>query len=178
MGSLSSRCAALLLAGGLSVGHADPQAGFGLALALSEHHADVSFNPPVFERYNSHGMGLAGDAQFVINPQWSLNPYLQWAYEYSHDEAASLINASGGLTLRHWWNNVYLGPVLEYDVEGLLQNRRIVRSSFGPGLGLGLGYESVQGLTLGLQLDAPQALYFSRNQQRTGAWLTLGYRWH
>ena len=162
-----------------ALSHADPQPGFGLALALAEHHADVSFNQAPFQVYNSHGAGLAGDAQFVINPNWSLDPYLEFAYEHSHgDVQTALINASGGLMLRHWWQNVYVGPALEYGGEGLLQNQTVSRSSFGPGVGVGLGYESPRGLTLGLQVDAPQALYFSRNQRRSGAWLTLGYRWH
>ena len=176
--SLTALC--LLLA--TTVARADPQEGFGLAIGPTFHHSHEVINPGSGQttlNFNSAGMGLSGDAQFVLDSQWSANPFVQLSAETaSGDTKSHLGNDQAGLAIRRWYGDWYLAPILEISDEQIYTGRTISRSTFGPGLGVGLGWESPTGLTLGLQLDAPQVLNFNANDLHAGTWLTVGYRWH
>ena len=157
---------------------ADPQNGFSFAIGAAYHDARVSINDVPMEHYQASGLGIDGDAQFVVNEHWSVNPFLQAAAEYATgDLRTHLFNSQGGLEIRHWWGNVYVSPMLDFGAEQLYKGATITRASFGPGVGLATGWESPQGWLIRLQADAPESLYFSANQRRAGAWLLFGYRW-
>lgn len=156
---------------------AEPQNGFGLAIGPTAHHARVvAFG--AHQTYNSAGFGITADAQFVVNDNWSINPVLQAALEKAHgDITNNLGNSQAGLEFRRWFGNGFVAPVLIYSLEDVLKNG-VQRAEYGPGVGLVTGWESPAGLTVSLQVDAPESLYFSSNQRRAGAWLQFGYRWH
>lgn len=171
-----SVCAALLLVPSLAL--AEPQDGFGIAVGPTSHTANVVISG-VKQHYDSSGAGVTVDAQFVFNDSWSLNPSVQVAVEKATgDLTNTLTNSEAGLQLRHWSGNWFVAPVVLYSVEDVLQGSVVQRAEYGPGVGLIGGWESPSGLTLSLQADAPESLYFSTSQRRTGLWLDLGYRWH
>ncbi len=158
---------------------AENQDGFSLAVGPSAHYANVTvFNQSSRQVYESVGVGVYGDAQFVLDERWSLNPYLQTAWEHSHGQLNTpLLNSEGGLQLRRWYNNFYLGGALNFSSEQVLQHQGIVRADFGPGVSAVFGWENPDGLTYGLQLDAPQ----SGNggvSHRAAVAVWCGYRWH
>ncbi|NNM52151.1 MAG: hypothetical protein HKM02_07985 [Pseudomonadales bacterium] len=157
---------------------ADPQNGFSFAIGSAYHDAHVSINGVPQQHYKGPGLGIGGDAQFVVNEHWSVNPFLQAAAEYATgDLRTHLFNSQGGLEIRRWWGNVYVSPMLDESAEQLYKGATITRATFGPGVGLATGWESSHGWLVRLQADAPEILYFSANQRRAGAWLLVGYRW-
>ena len=180
MGPFYRRLAGLLIfsAAILPPAYAEPQDGFGLAVGPTSHTATVIISG-VKQHYDSSGAGLTADAQFVVNDSWSINPSVQIALEKARGDLTNNIgNSEAGLQLRHWTGNVFIAPVLLYSVEDVLNGTVVQRVEYGPGVGLIGGWESPTGLTLSVQADAPESLYFSSSQRRTGLWLQLGYRWH
>ncbi len=160
-------------------GWSEPQEGFSLAAGGMAHMAHDRFGDGPYRNYDSSGVALYGDAQFVVNQRWSLNPYLLLGLEKAHgDSAQNLGNSSGGLQLRHWWGNGYAGANINYSIEQMLKGGTVQSATFGPGVGLDAGYESPSGLVFGAGLDFPQVLYFNGTNHHSGVWVVLGYRWH
>ena len=165
-----------LLASGLVF--AEPQDGFGLALGPVAHSAHITI-AGVKQHYTSSGAGLTADAQFVFSNQWSINPSIQFALEKARgDITDTLTNSQAGLQLRHWSGNGFVAPILIYSVEDVISGGVVRRAEYGPGIGIMGGWEAPAGLTLAVQADAPESLFFSSSKRRAGLWLQIGYRWH
>jgi hypothetical protein len=160
---------------------AEPREGFGLAIGPVFHHSHEVLDQGKGNtlNFNSAGIGLSGDAQFVLDAQWSANPFLQFSVERASGDITNYLgNAQAGLAIRRWSGDWYVAPILELNDEQTYQKKVIARSTFGPGIGFATGWESPTGLTTALQVDAPQLLNFSANSLHAGVWLTVGYRWH
>jgi hypothetical protein len=166
---------ALLLAAATAVAAAEPgpHNGFGLAAGLAAHRVPV--NPaPEESTYTSAGASLAGDAQFVVNERWSLNPFLMLSLEHVHgrvDGTAS--NGAAGFEVRRWASGFYAGLHVGYYVE-LLNARGNTGTSYGPGLGASFGHESGSGFTWGVQVDAMRGFAAVIHG---GLRLHVGWRW-
>ncbi len=164
----------------MEYGWTAPQDGFSLAVGGMAHAAHAQLvNDGLDRHFDSAGIALYGDAQFVVSPKWSFNPYVLTGLEKAHGDVTQNIgNSSGGLQLRHWWNNCYLGANVNYSIEQIFKGGSVQSATFGPGVGLNAGYETPAGLIFGLGVDFPQSLYLSPTNHRSGAWMVLGYRWH
>ena len=152
---------------------AAPDNGFGLYLGgLSSSDSSLYGN--------SHGGLIAVDTQFIVNDHWSLNPYLLLSDE-STDTTFSLINGEGGLQARYWpTNNWFLSAEFLFH-DSLLERGGTVGSSvYGPGLGIGAGWESDSHWTVMLTvkyMSMPGTSYSSLSY-RSEAMLLIGYHWY
>jgi hypothetical protein len=160
---------------GAPVAVAEPQGGFGLAGGLALHAGRVPAIGGPGQSYSSGGASLAGDAQFVINERWSLNPYLLLSLERSDAPlSATISNGAAGLELRRWRGGHYLGLRTGAYVE-LIASSTNVSTAYGPGLGMSLGGEREDGFSWGLSLDLSRVTLVSVNH--IGLRLNVGRRW-
>jgi hypothetical protein len=161
------------LAGGQAT--AAPDNGFGLAGGVTAHHVEQRWDGGSNTRYDSAGLSLAGDAQFVASERWSLNPFLQLTLERVHgDLEGAISNGSAGFQLRRWSDTLYLGVHAGYYVE-LQILHDVNRTRYGPGIGAAIGVEPRDALGWGLQLDLPRVAVLS--ETRVALSLHLAYRW-
>jgi hypothetical protein len=126
---------------------------------------------------SSGGASLGGDAQFVLNPQWSINPYLMVSYERSKALKQNLSDNLGGIQARYWFDRIYVGPQVFFHDRLLYQGGRVSSSTYGPGIGAVLGWEGPSGCSVGAQLDALESQFGTGVAQRNALRVYLGYRW-
>ena len=62
------------------------------------------------------GFALGVDAQFVVNDDWSLNPYLLISSETTGVNSLDVINGEGGLQARYWFGSWFLGPQFLFQI--------------------------------------------------------------
>lgn len=125
---------------------------------------------------HSTGVSLGGDAQFTLNDRWSLNPCL-----YVSAEGASgsqrVSDGLGGIQVRHWQGNWFLGGQIFYHDRLLSQDGGLLSSQYGPGLGAVTGWEGPSGWIVDAQVDALEGQFFSPDDRRTALRVHVGYRW-
>lgn len=167
----------LLLLGATAVGlpnnaWADPGNGFGLYAGAIKATDGVLGGAGW-----SHGVTLAGDAQFTISNSWSINPYLLVSAE--HGDLGSESNNVAGLQLRYWMDEIFVAPQILFHDRMLHSHGQ--GSTYGTGLGLAVGWEGDSGWILQLQYNTFEGQFYSgfsnRSTARSDFGLQLGYRW-
>jgi hypothetical protein len=153
---------------------AEPRNGFGLEAGPVWHRVSTPGGDGTL-RYESAGLGLVGDAQFVVNERWSLVPLLALTAERTHgDLSATASNGMAAFQLRRWWGDWFVGGHLGYYVE-LLEQPGSSGTRYGPGAGAALGAERPGGLSWSVQLDLPRKLQV-RGETRIALRAQLGWR--
>ena len=128
---------------------------------------------------SSSGLSVAGDAQFLLNSHWSLNPFLMVSVEKdSGSPKQNLSDNLGGLQARRWFGQAYFGPQFFFHDRLLYNGGTASSSQYGPGLGLEAGWEGRSGLTLGAQFDGMEGQFLNAGNRRNAVRVHVGYRWH
>jgi hypothetical protein len=124
----------------------------------------------------SKGLSLGMDAQFTINDNWSLAPYLMVSDE--RDSASRTVaDALVGLQVRRWFGDWFVGAhVFEHDriVSG---NGNVQSSAYGTAPGVLAGFEYASGWGAEVQTDSFESTNTS-GIRRNAVRLHLTYRWH
>jgi len=156
---------------------AAPGNGFGLAGGPTAHSVRLTFLDGTSQRYTSAGLGVTGDAQFVVNERWSLDSFLSLTLERSHgDVTATLSNGMAGFQVRRWFGQFFMGAHLGEYTE-LLRDATHAQTVYGPGMGAAVGQERPDGLIWSAQLDLPRKL-IAPGEVRVGLLLQVGWRWY
>ena len=148
---------------------ADPAHGFGVTLGgVTASQGGVT----------SSGLSLGGDAQFVFDRAWSLNPFLMVSLERASATRQIVSDALGGLQLRRWVGEYYVGPQLFFHDRLLVGGGTVSSSQYGPGVGLVAGWEGAGGFSAGAQVDALEGQFLNPGDRRNALRVYVGYRWH
>lgn len=158
--------AASVFLSGIAV--AAPQNGIGVYLGMIGATQNNSVN--------SSGLSLGVDAQFVLNDNWSLAPYLMVSSE--RDNASHTVSDGlAGVSLRRWFGEWFAGPqVFEHDLI-VMSNGTVNSSAYGLSGGLVAGFEYANGWGAEAQADLFESTMV-RGVQRNALRLHLTYRWH
>jgi hypothetical protein len=133
---------------------AQPANGFGAGAGVVANGYNLS-NAGIS---SSAGIVLSGDMQFVVNPSWSLNPYLSLSGEAAFDRGGGFAsNGVGGFEVRHWRDDWYLGARLAAYSTFVSRNGSS-RNLYDPGVGVTLGKELPSGVGYQLGIDLPRVL--------------------
>ena len=164
-------CAILWLTA--SAAQAAPDNGFGLYVGPIHSNDSGLYG-------TSRGVSVGADAQFMVNDDWSLNPYLNMTSE-STDQTFHLVNGTAGLQARRWFGGSwFLGAeYLFHDL--LLRNNGTVESSiYGPGLGVAAGWESASHWSVMVEWDGleGQGFSWSSGNNRNDVRVVVGYHWY
>jgi hypothetical protein len=154
-------------------GHAAPNNGFGVYLgALSSSDSSLYGN--------SHGGLVAVDAQFIVNDQWSLNPYLLLDSE-STGQSFDINNGEGGLQARYWMGgSLFVGGQFLFHDTLFKRGGTVGSSLYGPGIGVAAGWESDSHWSVALAANVYRlaGVYGSAATNRSEAMLLIGYHWY
>lgn len=134
---------------------AGPQNGFGAYAGLAAHdYASRSASGAIIH-YDSIGLSIAGDMQFVINEGWSLNPSLALSAEaVSGDITGNASNGLAAFQVRRWFGADFIGlQVGEYVT--LLSTGSQSGTRYGAGFGFAAGHEREDGWSYGALVDFP-----------------------
>lgn len=126
------------------------------------------------------GFALGVDAQFVVNDDWSLNPYLLISSETTGVNSLDVINGEGGLQARYWFGSWFLGPQFLFHDTLLKQGSTVGQSLYGPAVGLTAGWEGRSGWSVVLEanfLENGTTQSVPKNN-RSDVLLLVGYRWY
>lgn len=184
--------AALLALLALCAGTAQaaPQNGFSLNGGFISSSTDQTYTTGLFTgqtlTYKGGGISLGLDYQFVINENFSINPFLMTSGETVSVNNVTLYNVTSnhgilGVQFRYWIGDVYVGGHIGSYSEQL--NYRIGNAGFstnasGGGAGLVAGWENPNGgFYVQGQLDSSKPKYTNANTKLIGTRLSLGYRW-
>lgn len=169
--SRALRLAGLIL---LSLGALDARAADnGIAVYAGGVHSNDS------SLYGtSKGFAVGVDAQFVVNDDWSFNPYLLISSETT-DRSYDVINGEGGLQARYWMGSWFVGGQFLFHDMLLKQNGTVGSSLYGPALGLAAGWEGSGRWSVVLEANALEkgSTVATPNNNRTDVLLLVGYRW-
>ena len=126
------------------------------------------------------GLAVGVDAQFVVNDQWSFNPYLLISSETTGINNLDVINGEGGLQARYWVGSWFLGPQFLFHDTLLKQNGTVGQSLYGPAFGFTFGWEGASGWSVSLQANALEngTTQSVPKNNRSDVLLLVGYRWH
>jgi len=172
MGRAARGAAGLLLGLWALQAQAAPDNGFGVYLGAISSRDNALYG-------NSHGGLIGADAQFMVNQTWSLNPYLLLDSE-STDQPFDINNGEGGLQARYWMaGSWFLGGQFLFHDTLLKQGGTVSRSLYGPGIGVGAGWEgdSHWSVSLAANVFRLAGTYGSTATTRSEAMLLIGYRW-
>lgn len=128
----------------------------------------------------SHGGAVGVDAQFVVNEDWSLNPYLLISSETTGTNNLDVINGEGGLQARYWLGSWFLGPQFLFHDTLLKQGSTVGQSLYGPAVGFTAGWEGRSGWSVVLHanfLENGTTQSVPKNN-RSDVLLLVGYRWY
>ena len=153
--------------------HAAPNNGFGVYLgALSSSDSSLYGN--------SHGGLVAVDAQFMVDDHWSLNPYLLLDSE-STGQSFDISTGEGGLQARYWMGgSLFIGGQFLFHDTLLKRGGTVSSSLYGPGVGVGAGWESDSHWSVALAANVYRlaGAYGSAATNRSEAMLLIGYHWY
>jgi hypothetical protein len=129
----------------------------------------------------SKGLSLGMDAQFTINDNWSVVPYLMVSAER---DSASRTVADGlaGLQARRWFGDWFVGGhVFDHDWI-VFSNGKVQCSAYGSfGLAMGVlaGFEYASGWGAEVQTDSLESVCYNTTTdiRRNAVRLHLTYRW-
>jgi hypothetical protein len=156
-------CAAIAIAG--------PQNGFGAYAGPVFHEYASRFVSGVVTHYESGGLNVAGDMQFVIDEKWSLNPSLELSAEsVSGDITGSASNGVAAFQVRRWFGADFIGLQIGEYVT-LLSTGSQSGTKYGAGFGFAAGHEREDGWSYGALVDFPVFTDIS-----TAIRLHVGYR--
>ena len=156
---------------------AAPGNGFGLYVGALSSRDSTLYG-------NSNGGLVAVDAQFMLNQDWSFNPYLLLDSESTGNSSLDVENGEGGLQARYWMGDVFVAPqflfhdtLLKQSIPG--QGSTVSSSLYGPGIGLAAGWESDSHWTVMVETNVFRlaGAYGSSATTRSEALLLFGYRW-
>ena len=148
---------------------ADPVNGFGVTLGgVTASQGGLT----------SSGVSLGGDAQFVLDGAWSINPCLMVSLERASATGQNVSDNLGGIQFRRWLGPVYFGPQVFFHDRLLYGSGTVSSSQYGPGLGLVLGWEGAAGWSTGVQVDALEGQFLNPGDRRNALRVYAGYRWH
>ena len=172
MGNSVTRVAALLLCLWGVQAQAAPDNGFGIYLGAISSRDSALYG-------NSHGGFVQADVQFMVNERWSLNPYLLLGSE-STDTPFDIETGEGGLQARYWMGSVFLGGQFLFHDTLFKRGGTVGSSVYGPGLGLGAGWESDSHWSISLAANAYRLVgaYGHAGTTRSEAMLLIGYHWY
>ncbi len=176
MGMLS----VFLCAGGA---FAEPHDGYGLSGGLAVQEIDGTFKPPLSGRieYSGIGLSIGFDYQFVLSPDFSLNPFLMSSSEsVSSDDLIATDAGHGilGIQGRYWFANDFFVGVHIGSYSEVLSVGSSSVSATGFGYGIAAGWENPDGgLTVAGQMDSVPIRYADSDVDLTGFRLSVGYRW-
>lgn len=127
----------------------------------------------------SKGFAVGVDAQFVVNDDWSLNPYLILSSETT-DSSLDVLNGEGGLQARYWIGSWFLGPQFLFHDTLLKQGGTVGQSLYGPAVGFSAGWEGSNGWSVVLEANALEngTTQSVPKNNRSDVLLLVGYRWH
>lgn len=125
------------------------------------------------------GFGIGADAQFVVDENWSLNPYLIISSETT-DRSVDVLNGEGGLQARYWMGPWFMGAQFLFHDMLLKQNGTVGTSDYSPALGLAAGWESSSHWSVVLEVNALEkgSTYSTSGNNRSDVLLLVGYRWY
>lgn len=178
MGNPAMRSFALLCLGATLCGwgaqaQAAPDNGFGLyAGALSSRDSALYGN--------SNGGFVQVDVQFMVDQSWSLNPYLLLGTE-STNRTFDIETGEGGLQARYWTGGPwYFGGQFLFHDSLLKQGGTVGSSLYGPGIGLGAGWESDSHWSVSLATNVYRmwSAYGQPATTRSEVLLLVGYHWY
>ena len=156
--------------------HGAPQSGIGLYGGVVGH----AFYQPLLggdaRDFSSAGAALAGDAQFVWNDEWSVNPAFQVSLERitGGNIAGDLFAYSALLQVRRWRGDVYAAAHVAIYKEVIRAQVRTFGTGDG-GFGVAAGWEAVGQPLINVQYDWERALTGERIQALR---VQFGYRCH
>lgn len=146
---------------------ASPQNGFGAyggLIAASEGEI------------TSKGLSLGSDAQFTINEEWSLNPYLMVSAEKS-SASNNICDALVGIQLRYWLSEWFIGGHTFEHLRLIYGNGNTQNSSYGVAGGLLAGFEHANGWGTEIQADLLESAY-PQKVKRNAFRFNLTFRWY
>lgn len=156
--------AALAICSGIA--SAAPQNGIGAyAGVVSAKEGEV----------DSSGLSLGMDAQFAVNEDWSLVPYLMLSDER---DSASRTVADGlvGLQARRWLDGWFVGGQFFVHDRIIFDNGIVQYSAYGFAMGVVAGFEGANGWGAEVQTDSFESSN-TRGAARNAVRLHLTYRW-
>ncbi len=149
------------------IAQAAPQNGFGVYAGM----IGASENGVA-----SKGLSLGADAQFTIDDNWSLNPYLMASLEHS-SASTTVSDELVGLQVRRWVGDWFIGAQVFAHDRLIVGNGSTQSSAYGVAPGVLAGVEYASGWGAEIQADTFEnstTAGVSRNAVR----LQLTYRWH
>jgi hypothetical protein len=124
----------------------------------------------------SKGLSLGVDAQFMVNDNWSVNPYLMASAERDPD-STSLADGLAGVQLRRWFGDWFVGGhMFEHDLI-TFRDGRVSSSAYGLAFGPVAGFENAAGWGAAIQLDAFEST-IEKGVRRNAVRLHLTHRWY
>lgn len=168
-------CGLCLLLPTWSGAWAAPRNGIGLAIGPAAHSFFLPARPADIE-FDSAGIGLTADAQFVWTENWSINPAVVGSLEKSTNGPVDrdVESIAAILQVRYWSGDFYLGAHVGIYKSTIRSEIQTLFTEEG-GIGMAAGYETGSGLIFNFQLDNEQVL---SGNNILAARLLAGYRWN
>ncbi|MBU3917498.1 hypothetical protein KKA14_18345, partial [bacterium] len=139
-------------------------------------YMSTNYTGDIYREHYSYGFSLEGDAQFVLDNDWSFLPFLMLSIERAQDDENGIISNSGaGFQVRYWKGDKYIGGNIGFYLEIVDYEAGSPSTRYGPGIGLSVGMENINGMIVGLQIDQP--MIFSAVETRYTMRLHIGKRW-
>lgn len=172
--SFALPCMAALLCLWGTQARATPDNGFGFYLGGLSSRDSTLYG-------NSNGGFIQADVQFMVNEHWSLNPYLLLGSE-STDQSFDIETGEGGLQARYWMGSgsTFLAGQFFFHDSLLKRGSTVSSSLYGPGIGIGAGWESDSHWSVSLAANVYRmwSAYGRPATTRSEALLLIGYHWY
>lgn len=151
-----------------AIAFATPQNGFGAYLGI----IGASENS-----VTSNGTSVGVDAQFAINDNWSLNPYLMTSLEHS-SVSTTVSDELVGMQVRRWFGDWFVGGQVFVHDRLIVANGTTQNSSYGAAPGVLAGVEYSNGWGVEIQADTFENSSLTPGVFRNAVRLHLTYRWY
>ena len=90
---------------------------------------------------SSQGADLGADIQYLVNDDWTLNPWLAASAERARSASMTVSDFMAGIQLRRWWGDRFVGVHLSSHQRLLISGGTTQNTAYGlfaPGLVAGL----------------------------------------